>query len=78
MDQFQQAVLANGFTPELLRKFRQNLRESQSQFWLRFGVTQSRGSRFELGTEIPVSVAILLRLYLGGVITDSDMAWPDK
>ena len=78
MEQIQWAVQENIFTPEVLRKYRRTQRESQSRFWSRFGVTQSRGSRFEMGTEIPPTVAILLKLYLGGVITDSDLASPCK
>lgn len=75
MRQIEQTVQDIGVTPDILRKYRRTQRESQSQFWSRFGVTQSRGSRFEMGTEMPRSVAILLKLYLGGVITDSDLAW---
>lgn len=48
-------------------------KESQQRFWARFGVTQTRGSRFELGQEIPRPVVILLRLYLEGVIDDGDL-----
>ncbi len=58
---------------EELRKFRRSRHESQGMFWARFGVTQSRGSRFEKGAEIPKPVLILLELYLGGVITDVDL-----
>ena len=74
MEQNQQAEGNVGVSPEVLRKYRRTQRESQSRFWSRFGVTQSRGSRFEMGTEMPRSVAILLKLYLDGVITDSDLA----
>lgn len=56
-----------------LRKYRRSKRESQGLFWSRFGVTQSRGSRFEKGAEIPRPVAILLELYLSGVLTDGDL-----
>jgi len=56
-----------------LREFRMGRRESQTKFWRRFGVTQSRGSRFELGTEIPPSVAILIKLYLEGTVSDGDL-----
>jgi DNA-binding transcriptional regulator YiaG len=62
-----------GFDPEAIREYRRTRRESQYRFWSRFGVTQSRGSRFEMGTEIPTPVAILLKLYLDGVITDNDL-----
>ncbi|MBI5429186.1 MAG: hypothetical protein HY938_01875 [Nitrosomonadales bacterium] len=72
MKQFQQPVQNNGFN-EALREYRRTRRESQCSFWSRFGVTQSRGSRFEMGAEIPQPVAILLKLYLDGVITDNDL-----
>lgn len=57
----------------LLRELRLSKRESQNRFWARFGVTQTRGSRFELGQRLPPSVLILLRLYLNGVIGDGDL-----
>jgi transcriptional regulator with XRE-family HTH domain len=60
-------------SPELLREVRIARRESQTKFWRRFGVTQSRGSRFELGTEIPPSVAILVKLYFDGIVSDGDL-----
>lgn len=63
----------NGFNPETLREYRRTRQESQLRFWSRFGVTQSRGSRIEMGSEIPPPVAILLKLYLDGVITDNDL-----
>jgi hypothetical protein len=59
--------------PERLRKHRKKVRETQSRFWARFGVTQSRGSRFEKGAEIPTPVGILLELYFSGVVTDGDL-----
>jgi len=73
MERVRQSQLKNDFNPETLREYRRARRESQGCFWSRFGVTQSRGSRFEMGTEIPLPVAILLRLYLDGVITDIDL-----
>jgi RsaL-like HTH domain len=62
------------FNPDTLRKYRKSLRESQYCFWSRFGVTQSRGSRFEMGTAIPQPVAILLQLYFDGIITDDHLS----
>lgn len=56
-----------------LREYRIARLENQTHFWSRFGVTQSRGSRFELGMEIPQPVSILLKLYLNGVIDDRDL-----
>lgn len=61
------------FHPEVLRQHRKARRENQSCFWERFGVTQSRGSRFETGAELPPPVVILLRLYHEGTITDADL-----
>ena len=57
-----------------LREYRIARLENQTRFWSRFGVTQSRGSRFELGMEIPPPVSILLKLYLNGVIDDRDLS----
>jgi len=73
MKQYQQLLQENGFNHVMLRKYRQTKQESQCNFWSRFGVTQSRGSRFEMGAEIPPPVAILLKLYLDGIITDGDL-----
>ncbi len=56
-----------------LRNHRKQIRESQKCFWARFGVTQSRGSRFEMGAEMPTPVVILLELYFAGVVTDGDL-----
>lgn len=73
MKQDRQISKKIGFKPETLREYRRTRRENQCRFWSRFGVTQSRGSRFEMGSEIPTPVAILLQLYLDGVITDNDL-----
>jgi hypothetical protein len=56
-----------------LRQLRINKRESQEKFWGRFGVTQSSGSRFETGLAIPTPVAILLKLYVNGKLSDGDL-----
>jgi len=63
----------NTLDAESLREFRLSRHESQTKFWRRFGVTQSRGSRFEMGGEIPPSVAILIKLYLEGIVSDGDL-----
>ena len=66
------AVLIN--TPHAeLKRFRISKRESQEKFWGRFGVTQSSGSRFETGLGIPPPVAILVKLYLKGRLSDGDL-----
>lgn len=59
--------------PHELRRLRIRKRESQEKFWSRFGVTQSSGSRFETGVVIPPPVAILLRLYVNGMLKDDDL-----
>lgn len=46
---------------------------NQSQFWSRFGVTQSGGSRYESGRNLPRPVAILVWLRERGRITDQDL-----
>ncbi len=56
-----------------LKQFRISKRESQEKFWGRFGVTQSSGSRFETGLGIPPPVAILVKLYLIGKLSDGDL-----
>lgn len=71
MERTQQKAI--GFHPTALRNHRKTRRESQHLFWARFGVTQSRGSRFEQGAEIPTPVVILLELYFNGVVTDGDL-----
>lgn len=73
MERIRQLNQENDFNPKSLREYRRTRRENQYRFWSRFGVTQSRGSRFEMGSEIPPPVAILLKLYLDGVITDNDL-----
>ncbi len=56
-----------------LRNTRIARNESQTEFWGRFGVNQRTASRIECGQAIPPAVAILLRLYLDGVIGDADL-----
>jgi hypothetical protein len=56
-----------------LKKYRIGKRESQEKFWGRFGVTQSSGSRFETGLAIPAPVALLLKLYVDGKLSDGDL-----
>jgi hypothetical protein len=73
MDRSRRLDQKNGFKAEALREYRKTRQENQYRFWSRFGVTQSRGSRFEMGSAIPPPVAILLKLYLDGVITDNDL-----
>ena len=56
-----------------LAEHRKHLGFNQSEFWSRFGVTQSGGSRYEGGRNLPRSVAILVWLRESNVITDKDL-----
>jgi DNA-binding transcriptional regulator YiaG len=51
---------------------KQNL--NQTEFWTRYGVTQSGGSRYESGRNIPKPLALLLWLHQSGIVTDKDLA----
>lgn len=53
-----------------LRAYRESLGENQTTFWNRFGVTQSAGSRYESGREMPVPLAILLLAFAEGLLDD--------
>lgn len=44
------------------REIRRRLRLNQQEFWSRIGVTQSGGSRYESGRNMPKPVRELLRL----------------
>ena len=46
---------------------------NQSEFWSRFGVTQSGGSRYESGRNIPKPLQTLMWLYDAGNISDQDL-----
>lgn len=52
---------------------RHDLNQSQAEFWGRFGVNQRSGSRIERGQDMPLPILILVRLYLDGVIGDTDL-----
>lgn len=57
---------AMGFTTsDEVRALRKKLGLNQSEFWVRLGVTQSGGSRYESGRNIPESVRVLLNLAYG-------------
>ena len=59
--------------PAKLAEFRNKQGLNQSQFWSRYGVTQSGGSRYESGRSIPKPTKLLIRLHLSGVISDDDL-----
>ncbi len=47
---------------------------NQAEFWRQYGVTQSGGSRYESGRNIPKPLSILLWLHRSGRVTDKDLA----
>ena len=53
---------------------RQQSNLNQTEFWKRYGVTQSGGSRYESGRNIPKPLGILLWLHQSGKVTDKDLA----
>lgn len=58
---------------QYVRELRGIKNENQTQFWQRFGVTQSRGSRFEKGEDVPTAVALLIELYRQEKVSDKDL-----
>ncbi len=55
------------------KKRRQEMELNQTKFWAMFGTTQSGGSRYESGREVPTPVAMLMILLESGRITDGDL-----
>lgn len=47
---------------------------NQSEFWQRFGITQSGGSRYESGRNIPTPSAMLMWLVHTGVVSEKNLA----
>jgi DNA-binding transcriptional regulator YiaG len=46
-------------------ELRQSLAVNQFQFWKRLGISQSGGSRYECGRQIPRTVQLLMQLAYG-------------
>lgn len=57
-----------------LTAYRKSRLENQSEFWSRFGVTQSGGSRYESGRGLPKPVALLVQAFADGLIDDAALA----
>lgn len=51
--------------PDDVREIRKKLSMNQSEFWSRLGVTQSGGSRYESGRNIPKPVQTLITIAYG-------------
>ncbi len=54
--------------------YRRARSENQSEFWSRFGVTQSGGSRYESGRSVPKPVRLLMHMFDAGRVTHADLA----
>jgi transcriptional regulator with XRE-family HTH domain len=64
--------------PAQVRRLRNQCKLNQSDFWSRFGVTQSGGSRYESGRAVPKPLALLIHFWHSGKITDEDLAQAAK
>lgn len=53
-----------------IRELRRKSGINQFEFWSRLGITQSGGSRYETGRNIPTPAAMLIWLRESGVIDD--------
>jgi hypothetical protein len=53
--------------------YRKATRLNQAKFWQLFGCTQSGGSRYESGRELPNSLGFLLILHAQGKVTFEDL-----
>ncbi|MCQ9378830.1 DNA-binding transcriptional regulator [Methyloversatilis sp. XJ19-49] len=54
-----------------LAAYRKSLNENQTEFWSRFGVTQSGGSRYESGRSLPTPLALLVLAFTRGLLDDA-------
>ncbi len=61
-----------------LANLRRSHGENQETFWRRFGVTQSGGSRYESGRNIPTPIAMLVALWATGQVDDGDLVQSRK
>ncbi len=61
------------FSPDKLADSRKASGLNQHDFWSRFGVTQSGGSRYESGRNIPLPTAMLVWMLQAGRITEKDL-----
>jgi len=52
-----------------LKGYRLALGENQTVFWGRFGVTQSAGSRYETGRDIPIPLGVLVLANAEGLLS---------
>lgn len=56
-----------------IKAYRLSRDENQTQFWTRFGVTQSGGSRYESGRGLPIPVAMLVLAFAAGLLDEKSL-----
>ena len=56
-----------------LADYRKSQGMNQTDFWKRLGITQSGGSRYEAGRNVPNPVKLLLALAELGIVTDETL-----
>jgi DNA-binding transcriptional regulator YiaG len=61
------------FNPAKIQENRKISGMNQYAYWSRFGITQSGGSRYESGRNIPMPTSMLMRLLEAGRITEQDI-----
>jgi len=63
-------------SPDAVKAYRQKHHLNQTEFWSRVGVTQSGGSRYESGRNVPKPVQLLLQFAYGTPKQANEMlAW---
>ena len=61
------------FDPDRIRLIRRRASMTQSDYWSRFGVTQSGGSRYETMRDMPTPTAMLVWLHESGRVSEQDL-----
>ena len=61
------------FDPSKIQEKRKISGMNQNAFWSRFGITQSAGSRYESGRNLPKPTGMLVWLLETGRITEQDL-----
>jgi transcriptional regulator with XRE-family HTH domain len=60
-------------TKSPLTQTRKATGKTQTAFWAQYGITQSGGSRYESGRDIPEAVKMLMWLHQNGRLSDQDL-----
>lgn len=54
-----------------LTAYRKSRGESQAEFWSRFGLSQSTGSKYESGRAVPTPVAMLMLAFYDDLLDEA-------